>query len=118
MYFSFFIRFCSVLENNQYTITFDPNGGSEVAAITADYGSLLTLPTPTREGAYFLGWEDLTNPWRCPQATVSVRGTRACRCTADCRGTRTDFRTREDARLESEADPTPEPVGIYSGASA
>lgn len=42
---------------NQYTVTFDGNGGSNGDAITADYDSeLQTLPTSTREGYTFDGW--------------------------------------------------------------
>ncbi|WP_265445267.1 InlB B-repeat-containing protein [Acetivibrio straminisolvens] len=43
---------------NQYTITFNSNGGSAVAAITKDYGSVVTAPAqPTREGYNFAGWK-------------------------------------------------------------
>ena len=42
---------------NQYTVTFDGNGGSHGDAITADYDSeLQTLPTSTRAGYTFDGW--------------------------------------------------------------
>jgi len=42
---------------NQYTITFDSNGGSSVDAITDDYGESVSGPTnPTREGYTFGGW--------------------------------------------------------------
>ncbi|MCI6359689.1 MAG: InlB B-repeat-containing protein [Clostridiales bacterium] len=42
---------------NAYTITFDSNGGSAVASVTADYGTALTQPEdPTRTGYTFRGW--------------------------------------------------------------
>ena len=42
---------------SRYTITFDSNGGSEVTAITQDYGTAITLPdNPTRTGYDFIGW--------------------------------------------------------------
>ena len=38
-------------EINPYTITFDTNGGSEIAPITQDYGTEITAPdNPTRKG--------------------------------------------------------------------
>ncbi|MGM9733233.1 MAG: InlB B-repeat-containing protein, partial [Prevotella sp.] len=43
---------------NQYTITFNSNGGSEVASITQDYATEITAPTaPTRVGYDFAGWD-------------------------------------------------------------
>jgi hypothetical protein len=42
---------------NQYTITFNSNGGSTVDSITAAYGASLTAPAnPTREGYTFSAW--------------------------------------------------------------
>jgi uncharacterized repeat protein (TIGR02543 family) len=42
---------------NQYTITFDELGGSQVDNITQDFGTSLTAPTaPTKTGYTFLGW--------------------------------------------------------------
>lgn len=52
---------------NQYTATFNSNGGSSVASQTKDYNSLLTQPSnPTRTGYSFVGWYKeaaLTNAW-------------------------------------------------------
>ena len=40
-----------------YTITFNSNGGSEVAPISANYNDVVTKPTdPTKEGHTFMGW--------------------------------------------------------------
>ncbi|MBQ9020126.1 InlB B-repeat-containing protein [Candidatus Saccharibacteria bacterium] len=42
---------------NQYTISFDTDGGSEIPSITADYGTPVSAPAaPVKEGYTFLGW--------------------------------------------------------------
>ena len=42
---------------NQYTQTFDANGGEGGTSVTQDYGSTLIASTVTREGGYiFVGW--------------------------------------------------------------
>ena len=42
---------------NQYTLTFDTNGGSTIAPITQDYGTAITTPAdPTKTGYTFAGW--------------------------------------------------------------
>ena len=42
---------------NQYTISFDTDGGSEVPSITDDYGQAVEAPAdPTKEGHDFKGW--------------------------------------------------------------
>ena len=42
---------------NNYTVTFDSNGGSDVASQTVAYGSTATAPaTPTKTGYTFAGW--------------------------------------------------------------
>lgn len=44
-------------EVNQYTITFDSNGGVAVSPVTCNYGAILTgFAVPTREGHTFDGW--------------------------------------------------------------
>lgn len=71
---------------NQYTITFDTAGGSEVAPITQDYGTTITAPAaPTRTGYTFAGWDreipttvpaedmTLTAKWQVNQYTITFK---------------------------------------------
>lgn len=59
-------------EINQYTITFDTAGGSEIAPITQDYGTAITAPAnPTREGYTFIGW-DREIPTTMPAEDMTV----------------------------------------------
>ena len=59
-------------EINQYTITFDTNGGSEIAPITQDYGTEITAPdTPTRKGYTFKGW-DKEIPETMPAENITI----------------------------------------------
>jgi len=59
-------------EINQYTITFDTAGGSEIAPITQDYGTAITAPAnPTREGYTFIGW-DREIPTTMPAENMTV----------------------------------------------
>ena len=58
---------------NQYTITFDTNGGSNVDSITQDYGSTLVKPLdPTREGYTFTGW-DISIPNTMPAYDMTIK---------------------------------------------
>ena len=60
-------------EINQYTITFDTNGGSEIAPITQDYGTKITAPdNPTRKGYTFKGW-DKEIPETMPAENITVK---------------------------------------------
>ena len=60
-------------EINQYTITFDTNGGSEIAPITQDYGTAITAPAdPTREGYTFIGW-DKAIPTTMPAENITLK---------------------------------------------
>ena len=72
---------------NEYTITFDSNGGSAVDPITLDYGSTVTPPAePTKSGYDFAGWTPelpetmpaenitVTATWTKKTYTVSITG--------------------------------------------
>ena len=60
-------------EINQYTITFDTAGGSEIAPITQDYGTAITAPAdPTREGYTFMGW-DREIPTTMPAENITLK---------------------------------------------
>ena len=69
---------------NQYTITFDTAGGSEIAPITQDYGTPITAPAaPIRTGYTFAGWSPalpaampaenmtVTAQWRVNRYTIT-----------------------------------------------
>lgn len=71
---------------NQYTITFDTAGGSEVPSITQDYGTAITPPAaPTRTGYTFAGWDreiptampaenmTITARWQVNQYTITFK---------------------------------------------
>ena len=49
----------AIWQTNNYTISFDVDGGSDVADITAPYGTAITAPAaPTKEGHVFAGWSE------------------------------------------------------------
>jgi uncharacterized repeat protein (TIGR02543 family) len=51
---------------NQYTLTFNTNGGATIQPITQDFGSLLNVPQSNKTGYGFNGWyrdTELTQPY-------------------------------------------------------
>lgn len=57
---------------NQYTITFETNGGTEIGAKTQDYGTVVNAPeNPTKTGYTFKGW-DRAVPSTMPAENITI----------------------------------------------
>lgn len=79
-----FIRAVSTV--NQYTITFDTNGGSEVPAIVQDYNTVIVMPAePTRSGFKFIGWTPAI-PATMPAEDMTVKAEWAVAAMVDAEG--------------------------------
>ena len=64
--------FTAVWTVRQYTVTFDTDGGTEIAPITQDYGTAIAAPAdPTRTGYTFSGW-DRAIPETMPAEDITV----------------------------------------------
>ena len=60
---------------NQYTITFNTAGGSDIAPIVQDYATAVVAPAnPTRDGYTFAGW-DKDIPTNIPAENVTITAT-------------------------------------------
>ena len=58
---------------NQYTITFDTDGGNEISPITQDFDTAITAPAdPTKEGFSFAGW-DKKIPATMPAENMTIK---------------------------------------------
>jgi uncharacterized repeat protein (TIGR02543 family) len=57
---------------NQYTITFNTDGGTAIDPITQDYGTAITAPVdPTKIGYTFAGW-DSEIPATMPDENITI----------------------------------------------
>ena len=50
------MQFYAKFEINEYTVTLDSNGGSDVSNVTVEWNTAAELSAPTKEGYNFLGW--------------------------------------------------------------
>ncbi len=75
------IIYYAVWDINEYTITFDTDGGSEIAPITQDYDTTVKDPgKPTKEGHTFDKWVDeegkeVSVPATMPSKDVTLKAT-------------------------------------------
>ena len=61
------VVFVPAVKAEEITVTFDTNGGSEVASQTIEVASHITAPTnPTKEGVVFAGWYKLLGDEKFP----------------------------------------------------
>lgn len=60
-----------VWKANQYTITVKPTNGNKDITIKQDYGTTVTVPTLTRDGYVFDGW-DKTFPTTMPAENMTI----------------------------------------------
>lgn len=66
------LTYTAKFEKKDYTITFNTNGGSYVAPITAKYGAAVTAPAnPTKTGYTFAGWDN-TFPSTMPAENITL----------------------------------------------
>ena len=69
------MTFKAIWKINQYTLTFDVDGGTEVASITQDYNTAVTAPAnPTKVGYTFAGW-DKEIPETMPAENMTFKAT-------------------------------------------
>ena len=70
------VTYTAYFEINQYTITFDTDGGTAVGAITQNYATTVTAPTaPTKTGYTFAGWDNLPATMPAENVTVTAKWT-------------------------------------------
>ena len=68
---------------NQYTITFDTDGGSAISAIKGDYGFVVTAPAnPVKDGYTFVKW-DSAIPAKIPAGDLTIKAVWAKNYAAD-----------------------------------
>ena len=71
--------FYAIWQINEYTISFESNGGSAVSSITQNYNTVVTPPAdPTKSGFTFAGWyedEEITSfytTWKIPPEDITL----------------------------------------------
>ncbi len=84
-------------EINEYTISFDTDGGSLILPITQDFGTDITAPAvPTKEGYVFEGWVDADGNDASVPATMPAEDVALKAVWAKDKFTVTFYETEED----------------------
>ncbi len=94
-------------EIQQFTITFNTDGGSTVAPITQAYGTAIKVPTaPTKEGYSFAGWENLPTTMPGENTTAKALWTKnTYKVTWNVDGEKTVVNYEYGATIKAIADP-------------
>lgn len=113
-------RYCqNYLSNQDFTVTFDSNGGSSVPSQTVASGETLTKPTdPAYQGYTFLGWMDASgNPWEFDESvSASMTLTAAWAKTAEL--TEIEKVSKQAAASEEDKTTSGTAAEAMSGSSA
>ncbi len=92
---------------NQYTVSFESNGGSSVAAIKQNYGTTVAEPAkPTRTGHIFAGWYTdaaLTTAWNFSADTVIANMTLYAKWTTVTNKCTVSFNSSGGSSVDSQA---------------
>ena len=96
---------------NEYTISFDTDGGSAIDPITQDYGTTVVAPAdPVKEGYTFAGWEPVL-PETMPAMDMAVKAKWTpimLKVTFDADGTKTEQVVQYGKAVAKPEDPVKE----------
>lgn len=95
------VDFVAEWEAASYTVTFDTDGGSEIAPETFEYSKVIELPViPTKEGFVFAGWDGLPEDGLMPAEDITVTAKWEKTIAADSLSFKTEIYSLDEATGE------------------